>query len=192
MTPAAKKTAKTAAPAKMPVSDVAVKAKTGKTWAQWCTVLDRAKAGNMSHREIADLLDSKFGVGPWWTQMVTVGYERARGRRAVNQTTRGFSASVTRTIGASAAAAFRSWSDDVARAAWLPGQLFTVRASTAGKSLRITWPDGTNVDVTLTSRGPKKCVVAVQHDKLVSAAAVRGAKSYWGLRLDALRDELER
>lgn len=181
---------KTTAP-KMPVSDTAVKAKTGRTWAQWCTLLDRAKADAMSHREVVALLHTKFGVGPWWQQMVAVGYERARGRRLVNQTSQGFSTSVSRTIAASASAAYRAWSDGPARTAWLPSQRFTVRTQVANKSLRITWPDETKVEVRITARGAAKCVVEVTHHGLTGAAAVRGTKSYWGTRLDALRDELE-
>ncbi len=193
MTPTDRSTPpKTAVPAKMPVSDIAVKAKTGRTWAQWCALLDKEKAGEKSHKEIAALLETKFAVGEWWCQMVTVGYERSRGKRAVNQTTRGFSASVSRTIASSAAKAHKAWTDAEIRAKWLAGQRFTVRTSTAGKALRITWPDETNVDVTITARGKDKCVLAVQHDKLKSAAAVRGAKSFWSQRLDTLRDTLER
>jgi hypothetical protein len=182
---------KTATP-KMPVSDIAVKAKTGKTWAQWCLVLDRAKAQAMSHREVVALLHGKFGLEPWWQQMVTVGYERARGRRAVNQTARGFSASVSRTLPAAAAAVYHASIDAEARAAWLPRQRFTIRSAIAKKSLRITWPDGTDVEVRLTARAPAKCVVEVTHTGLTGAAAVRGAKSFWGARLDALRASLPR
>ncbi len=176
---------------KMPVSDAAVQAKTGKTWAQWCAVLDRAKADTRSHREIAELLHSKFGVGPWWTQMVTVGYERARGRRAVNQTAQGFRASVSRTIAAPALVVFRHWSEAPARDHWLPRQRFTVRTAIASKSLRITWPDGTDVQVMITAKGPRKSVLEVTHGKLTGAAAVRGARSFWSARLDTLRDALE-
>jgi hypothetical protein len=178
--------------AKMPVSDEAVKAKTGRTWAQWCAALDRAKAGTMSHREIAALLHDKFDVGPWWTQMVTVGYERARGRRAVHQTSEGFRASVSRTIEAPAAAVYRRWSDARSRNAWLPRQRFIVRTAIAGHSLRITWPDGTDVQVMIIAKTPKKSVLQVEHGKLAGAAAVRGAKAYWSQRLDALRATLER
>lgn len=178
--------------AKMPVSDAAVKAKTGRTWPQWCTTLDRAKADALSHREIAAMLHSKFDVGDWWAQMVTVGYERARGRRAVNQTAHGFRTNISRTIPASASSVFAAWQEEARRDAWLPRQRFTIRTATARKSLRITWPDGTDVEVTLTAKGPKKTVLAVQHGKLVSAAAVRGAKSFWSERLDALREALAR
>lgn len=176
---------------KMPVSDIAVKAKTGHSWAQWCKLLDREKAEAMSHREVVALLNTKFGVSPWWQQMVTVGYERARGRRVVNQTTQGFSTSVSRTIGAPAAAAFKAWGEGAARTTWLPAQRFTVDTAIASKSLRVTWPDDTKVEVRITARGPSKCVIEVTHAGLAGAAAVRGTKSYWGTRLDALRDVLE-
>src|SRR5215831_11165954 len=94
--------------AKLPVSDAAVLAKTGCTWERWITTLDRAGAAEMSHREIAQLVHDRYHVGDWWCQMVTVGYERARGRRAVNKTSKGFSAGTSRTIAAPAAKAYRA------------------------------------------------------------------------------------
>ena len=181
-----------AAPAKMPVSDAAVRAKTGRSWAQWCAALDRAKADGLSHREIVAMLHAKFAVGDWWAQMVTVGYERARGKRAVNQTAQGFRTNISRTIPSSASAVFAAWHDETKRDAWLPRQRFTIRTAIARQSLRITWPDGTDVEVTLAAKGPRKTVLAVQHGKLASAAAVRGAKSFWSERLDALRESLAR
>jgi hypothetical protein len=177
--------------AKMPVSDAAVQAKTGCTWDRWITTLDRAGAAEMSHREIAQLVRDRYHVGDWWCQMVTVGYERARGLRAVNETAKGFAAGTTRTIAASSAKAFRAWTDARARAAWLPRQRFTIRTSIRPRSLRITWPDGADLEVVITAKGANKCVVAVTHGKLKSAPAVRGAKAYWAARLDALRAELE-
>jgi len=180
------------ATAKMPVSDAAVKAKTGRTWAQWYAVLDRAKAEAMSHREVAAMLHAKHELADWWAQMVTVGYERARGKRAVNQGALGFRTNVSRTILSPASAVYAAWLDEKLRDAWLPRQRFTIRTSIARKSLRISWPDGTDVEVTLTAKGPKKTILSVQHGKLAGAAAVRGCKSYWGERLDALRDVLAR
>jgi hypothetical protein len=178
--------------AKPPVSDAAVLAKTGRTWAQWLTILDRAKAGQLTHREIAVLLREKFAVGAWWCQMVTVGYERARGRRAVNETAQGFRAYASRTIAAPISAVYNAWMTAEARAPWLPGQRFTIRTAARNKSLRITWPDGANVEVGLTAKGPRRTIVAVQHGTLAGAAAVRGAKAFWAARLDALRTLLER
>ena len=63
------------------MSDAAVKAKTGKDWAGWFGALDKAGAANLNHPQIARLLHEKHGVAGWWSQMVTVEYELARGLR---------------------------------------------------------------------------------------------------------------
>ena len=80
------------------MSDLAVIAKTGKTWDQWFRVLDRAGASRMDHKGIVKLLGARHDIGPWWRQMVTVEYERARGLRVRNQNVLGFSVSVSRTL----------------------------------------------------------------------------------------------
>lgn len=175
----------------MPVSDAAVQAKTGCSWDQWYTTLDRAGAQRMSHREIVALIGKRWQVGPWWQQMVTVGYERARGKRAVHETASGFSAGVSRTIGAAPEKAYRAWTDARTRKVWLPNQRFTVRTAIKPRSLRITWPDGAKLEVMISAKGADRCIVAVTHAGLSSAPAVRGAKSYWAARLDALRETLE-
>ncbi len=62
----------------------AVMRATGRPWSEWLAVLDRAGARAMAHKDIALLLSRKFGVPDWWGQMVTVGYEQARGLRAAH------------------------------------------------------------------------------------------------------------
>jgi hypothetical protein len=59
------------------MSDASVKEATGCTWDRWVRTLDRAGAAEKSHREIAKIV-AFFGTPSWWTQMVTVGYERIR------------------------------------------------------------------------------------------------------------------
>jgi hypothetical protein len=113
-------------------SDGAVKKATGKTWKEWFTILDIAGAKTMPHIEIARLLYKKYLRGPdaqkgrssdkhrdispdvaksggWWSQMVTVEYERARGLRAVNQTATGFSVSVHGTFPVPVSKLFAAW-----------------------------------------------------------------------------------
>jgi hypothetical protein len=60
------------------MSDAAVAAKTGRSWPEWVRLLDADNAAALPHREIAALVHEKHGVGSWWTQMVTVGYERLK------------------------------------------------------------------------------------------------------------------
>ena len=52
------------------IASEAVKAKTGKTWAQWFAVLDKARGQAMSHKEIVAVLEKTHDIGPcggrWW------------------------------------------------------------------------------------------------------------------------------
>lgn len=67
------------------MSDAAVRAKTGKGWSEWFKILDAAGARKMEHRDIANYLHKHHNVPGWWDQMITVGYEQARGRREKRQ-----------------------------------------------------------------------------------------------------------
>lgn len=169
------------------VGSEAVLKATGKAWEDWLKVLDKAGAVDMPHKQIAKLLDEKFGVPGWWSQMVTVGYEQARGLRAVHQKLDGFSASASKTFQANLERLFNAWSDPALRAMWLPGAPLQVRKSTDGRSMRITWTLGnSNVDVGFFSKGPDKSVVQVEHSKLSDAEAVEAQKAYWSAGLDRL------
>jgi len=172
------------------MSDEAVRAKTGKTWDEWLSVLDAAGARSMGHKEIVALVSGN-GVGPWWRQMVTVTYEQARGMRVKYQTASGYTANASRTIGAPVDRLFEAWSDAALRRRWLPDAELTIRKATPGKSLRISWGDGSNVDVGLIPKGESKSQVAVEHAKLPDAEAVAWAKGYWKQALDRLQAMVE-
>ena len=63
-------------------------------------MLDGLGAAKMRHREIAALVSRKFKIGDWWSQSVTVGYERIKGRRAIGQRLDGrYEAGKSRTFG---------------------------------------------------------------------------------------------
>jgi hypothetical protein len=52
--------------------------------------------------------------------------------------------------------------------------------------MRITWDDGTSVEVGFYARGEAKSQVALQHSKLASKADVQARKAFWAERLEAL------
>jgi uncharacterized protein YndB with AHSA1/START domain len=169
------------------MSDDAIKAKTGCTWARWVAALDYAKADSWSHREIAQYVHDKFKVPDWWTQTVTVGYERIKGLREIGQRRNGsFEATRSKTIPVAVGRLYRAFSDERIRRKWLPDAKLTVRKATPEKYVRITWEDGTSVEVVLTPKGDAKAVAAVSHVKLASRDDVAARKQYWGERLDAL------
>jgi Activator of Hsp90 ATPase homolog 1-like protein len=174
------------------ISDHAVQTKTGKTWAEWCAVLDKAGAAKWPHKQIAAYLHEELGVSGWWSQMVTVGYEQARGLREKHQVSGGFQISRSKTLAASVSAAFKAWQDTKQRKRWLADPDFTIRKATADRNIRATWIDGrTNVEVYFDPKGKDKCQVVVQHNKLPDAKAGERMKKYWCEQLDALKDVLE-
>ncbi len=174
------------------MSDDAVEAKTGKTWKQWFTIIDKAGGKKMSHQEIVKYLSAEQGVGPWWQQMVTVTYEQSRGLRAVHQKPGGFEISVSRTINAPLGKLFKAFANEKARQEWLGEKGLAVRTSTPNKSMRMTWTDGKSIlSVAFVSKGDDKNQVVVQHGKLPNAKASATMKTYWANALDRLRASLE-
>ena len=172
-------------------SDAILKERTGCTWERWVKALDYAQAYTWTHREIAKHVHEKYKVPGWWAQTVTVGYERIKGLRAVGQRRDGsFEASKSRTFAVPLVRLYRAFHDSRTRARWLPDVDLTVRTATRGKSMRITWPDRTSVEVGFTTKGPAKSQVAVQHGKLPDRAAQARVKQYWAERLDALKELL--
>jgi uncharacterized protein YndB with AHSA1/START domain len=173
------------------VSSEAVAAKTGKTWVEWFGILDAAGAKQMKHPDIARLLQEKHGVPDWWCQMVTVGYEQARGLRAVNESTDGFAANASKTVKAPIERLFATWADETQRDQWLLAPGLQVRRATTNKSMRITWADGSNVDVGFYSKGEAKSQVTVQHSRLPDADAVAAMRELWRTALGKLQVLLE-
>jgi uncharacterized protein YndB with AHSA1/START domain len=172
-------------------TDATIKAKTGCTWERWVKTLDQAGAHEWPHREIARYVSETYKVPGWWTQAVTVGYERIKGLRGVGQRRGGgYEANKTKTFAVPLAKLYRTWSEARTRARWLPDVKLRVRTATPKKSVRVTWPDDTSVNLYFESKGRQKSVLAVQHGKLADRAAMEQMKAYWGERLAALAEVL--
>ncbi|HXI23666.1 MAG TPA: DUF4287 domain-containing protein [Pyrinomonadaceae bacterium] len=172
------------------MSDEAVESKTGKTWSRWFKHLDAAGGKKMTHQEIVAHLRDKHDVRSWWRQMVAVTYEQARGLREVHEKPSGYEISVSRTVDAPVSKAFKAWTDAKARKKWLPDD-FTVRKSTANKTLRINWNDGTDLVIAFYPKGETKSQVVAQHAKLKDAKASAKMKKFWADALDRLKELIE-
>jgi uncharacterized protein YndB with AHSA1/START domain len=123
--------------------------------------------------------------------MVTVTYERERGLRELYEKSDGFSASVSRTIAVPLDDLFEAWSDAKRRKSWLQAAKLVIRKTTPRKSMRITWPDETNVEVGFSAKSEAKSVVAVQHSKLKDSDDVAAKKALWSAALTRLKEQLE-
>ena len=186
-----------------PSSDEAVAQATGRDWAEWCRLLDRAGARAMAHAEIARLLAERHKVEPWWSQQVAVGYGRIRGLRALHQGDDGFQVSVQRTL---PMGPDEAWDAVLALAsAWLQvpvqdiaeGTKATtgsgegeVRAVRRGALLRVLWQEKgwtrrSRAEVTVTAR-QGRTTVRVQHAALPDADAAERHRAWWKERLARL------
>lgn len=175
------------------MSDEAVRAKTGCTWEKWVRSLDAHGAASWPHREIAAFVHEKYKMSSWWSQTVTVGYERIKGLREIGQRrSGGYEATKSKTLPVPVAVLYRAFRDARTRRQWLPGVELTVRKATVDRSLRITWDDGTSVEVGFAAKGEAKSQVQVQHTKLAGKADAAARKAFWAERLGALAAYLAR
>ena len=167
------------------MSDASVSKRTGRTWAQWVQTLDAARASEKPHREIAEYVSS-LGTASWWSQMVTVGYERIRGLRDRGQRRGGgYEATKSRTFNVPIERLFAAFANARIRRRWLPVKI-TVRRATPRKYMRLKWDDGAPVQVGFMSKGAAKSAVAVAHQKLPDRSAADAMKRAWSEHFDRL------
>jgi hypothetical protein len=173
-------------------TDEAVREKTGRSWPEWVALLDAAGCAAWPHRDIAAHVASEHGVSSWWSQTVTVGYERIKGLREVGQRRDdgSFEAGKSKTFAVPLADLYRAFDDPALRARWLPAAGIVVRTAIHERSARLTWPDETHVELYFVAKGDAKSQLAVQHRKLADKADAEARKSYWTDRLKALGEVL--
>lgn len=165
---------------------------TGRRWDEWFAVLDGWGARARTHGETAAFLVEEHGVPGWWSQSITVWYQRERGMRLKHQQADGFSVSASKTVAAPPDAVFTAFVDARTRRRWLTGARMRLRASTPVRTARFDWDGGaTRVNVTFDAKSPTKTVVAVAHERLPDPDEAEAAKTAWRERLNALKSYLE-
>lgn len=170
------------------MSNASVRKATGRNWNEWVRVLDTEKSAEKSHRDIAKYVKS-IGTSDWWSQMVTVGYERIRGLRERGQKREGtYEATKSRTFAVPVAKLYSAFANARVRAKWLPG--VKVRTSSINKSMRLGMDDSTLVAVGFFAKGENKSSVAIGHSKLPDKETADKMKEWWAERFDALTDLL--
>ena len=174
------------------MSDAAVRAATGKSWSEWTATLDAIDAASKPHREIARYVHEQHGASDWWSQGVTVGYERIRGLRERGQRRGGgYEAHKSKTFRVPLARLYAAFAVARQRARWLAGAKPVVRSARPQKTLRLSWENDTSVELYFTAKGEDKSQVAIQHRKLASKAEAERLRRYWGERLAALGELLD-
>ena len=167
------------------ISDQTVIEKTGRSWNQWCDYID-AHVNSMVHAEIAAYLFENTELNQWWSQGITVGYERVTGLRQVGQLPDGtFTANKSKTLPINADLLRKMLVDDTDRDDLFAGDVPLLSKPTA-KALRLQMKQGVAI-VSVTDKGDR-CTVSVQHTKLPAATDIAEAKHYWSEWFDAVTE----
>ncbi len=174
------------------IGDAVLIEKSGKNWAQWFAILDKSGAAKFKHPEIADILYSKHKVPGWWAQMISVGYEQARGIRGKYESCNAtFSANCSRTFACNVKDVFRAWANDSQRKTWLSSDKLSNSKVNENKTVRGAWDGASRVEIRFTPRGEGKTQIAVDHMNLADSAAVEKMKAFWAKNLENLREKVE-
>lgn len=190
------------------ISDEAVREATGRGWRGWWKILDAWGARNSAHSEIAKYLAHEHGLSGWWSQMVTVQYEREHGMRELGEAAGGFQMGTQKTFLPDAGAAWellagaeglRTWLGPGAPDALVEGERYRladgtvgeVRVVSPGSHVRLTWlppiwsePSTLQVRAVASSSG--RGAISFHHEKLPDQAAREAMIAHWKDRLEAL------
>jgi hypothetical protein len=166
---------------------------TGKVHAEWFAILDEHGATNHTHTEIARWLSDTHQTPGWWTQNITVAYERARGMRAPHQMADGYSISVTRTMTTSPEQALLAFTSATIRNGWLPDAPVRQRPTRAAHTARFDWSaPASRLVVAVAPKGDDRTTVYVSHERVADAATAERLKTAWRGWLGELKNLLER
>ena len=177
------------------ITDKVVLPATGKTIAEWFTILDEKGAKKLDHVAIFHLVAGIEGLKPlgqWNHNLLATSYEWDRGLRERGEKADGFEISVSKTIAVPIGELYRGFVDDEIRAAWLPGENINITKSTESKSARAVWSDGeTRLSVDFYAKGDAKSQIVVQHMKIPDSDMATAMKEYWADALNKLKTVLE-
>ncbi|MEM9200041.1 MAG: DUF4287 domain-containing protein [Actinomycetota bacterium] len=168
------------------VPNASVVDNTGRTWNAWCDLIDAAPGAVEGHQAVARWLADEHGLDGWWSQAVTIGWERITGRRVPGQLSDGsFAANKSKTMFGDAAALRGVVVDDSVRADLFLGVDTELRSVSTAKVLRL----GMEVGVALLSiedKGSGRMRVGIQHTDLPDLEARENWGAYWSAWLDDL------
>ena len=175
---------------------------TGKSAEEWFSLIEKNKKGNLPHKEIAEFLHRECGLTSWWSQEVTVLFEKHTGRRVTGQTAdAGFQVGVSKTLPVSAE---KIWDFLTSPAGFgiVTGEIIdpkkireAERTGKTGIQYKITtlkpcshlrmrwrlpdWKDYSILQVRVSEKGNGKTVLIFHQEKLADSVMQKEMKRYW-------------
>jgi hypothetical protein len=167
---------------------------TGRGLPGWYAVLDERGARDLPHKDIARLLSDEFGLSGWWSQSVTVEYEKHIGRRVTGQRQDGrYEGTATKTLSGDMDAVLDRWvahlPSDAAAVTFdgieLAGEP-SVSRTEKWRYWRASLADGSRVTVTISDKpggtgasGGPLSTLTVTSSKLASLEEAARWKTFW-------------
>jgi hypothetical protein len=102
----------------------------------------------------------------------------------------GLTVRVSRILNVPASAVFRAINDPDKRG-WAPTQLFRIVSVLAPRFIRLAFPDGTLVAISVARQGNARCTVSLELTKLPVGTDERVVKATWDEALSGLQEQLD-
>ncbi|WP_413288845.1 SRPBCC family protein [Bdellovibrio sp. HCB337] len=184
------------------VSTQSVFKHTGKHWAQWVPILEKAGAHTWSHQAIVAFLSKKHKLSLWWQQIVATGYEVHFGRRVAGRDAKGeYSVTGTKTFYIDKKALWKLVTSPEGLAIWLApmsdfklktktfferedGVYGEIRTMKAGERIRFSWQEGdwaktTSVLLFIVGRANGTSILVFQHERLKDGRLREPLRELW-------------
>jgi uncharacterized protein YndB with AHSA1/START domain len=191
------------------VPSASVLKNTGKGWAEWIAILDKAGARAWDHKKTVAYLKTKHKQPFWWQQEVTIGYGIHTGKRVEGQNQKGeYSTTATKTFDCDAKKTWKLLLSPEGLKHWLrpqdafepkPGVVYEtdigaygqVRTVVPGKRLRLSWQEphwrkASFLQLMVFAKPKGKSMVAISHDSLATAEIKEPLHKRWRQALDKL------
>ena len=168
-----------------PINTESIEKATGKSWEAWVRELDKLGARELSHAELARLINRQLeGMesSGWWAQGITVAYEQHTGKRIPGQLANGlFELAVSKSVSCPRSELFPAivkWFESRgelnSREALKPRSTETPKRS----NWRCDFADGSKFSATVEDLGEKSKLV-LSHTAIPTKEEADKWKAYW-------------
>ncbi len=168
-------------------TDQVLKDNTGKIWSEWLNLLDKDNALNMSHSDRVSYIHSKYNVDKWWSQNISIRYERARGlKQKFEKFDGGFESSKSKTFNIKSKELFELIQKLIEDSFFGDVEITTLNEH---KNIRAKFNKTTTCNFYFSPKENRTQLV-VQHFKLDSSEHCEKIREFWNKKLKEIEENL--
>lgn len=170
------------------ISDKVLKEKTGKGWEEWINILDKDKAIEMNHKEMATHLCNKYKVDSWYAQTISNGYEKEKGLRVKHEKATGdFEISKTKVFNIEHSKLFDLVKNLIEKDFFGHVEITTLNEN---KNIRLKGSDKNSFSFDFYNKENKTQLV-IQQFKIKDSNEAEEMKKFWSNKLKELEEKIK-